>query len=82
MICIEEIKELKRFNEDTFKAFKKLSAQVSEYQNTTEIIQQSQNNLEESFDKLKGSFNNLKETATEIKSAQQTKKAILDFIKI
>ena len=23
MICIEEIKELKRFNEDTFKAFKK-----------------------------------------------------------
>ncbi|MDE0092578.1 MAG: hypothetical protein OXN83_04765 [Oligoflexia bacterium] len=81
ILCIEEIKELKRFNEDIFKAFKNLENQVSDCENITNLIQQRQNNLEESFNKLEKSLSTLKETALEIKSAQQTKKAILDFIK-
>ena len=81
MICIEKITELKRSNEDVFDAFKKLEDQVSECGNITAINQQKQNNLEERFNKLEKSLYALKETATEIKSAQQTKKAILDFMK-
>ena len=73
MICIEEITELKRFNEDVFKSFNNLNNQVSKYQN-------KQEDLEESFNELKISFRELKEIATEIKSAEQTKKAILELI--
>ena len=81
MLCIEEIKELKRFNEDVFKAFKSLEAQVLNCDNITKITEQRQNDLEESFKALDKSLSALKETALEIKSAEKTKKAILDFIK-
>ena len=73
MICIEEITELKRFDEDVFKSFNNLNNQVSKYQ-------RKQEDLEESFNELKVSFRELKEIATEIKSAEQTKKAILELI--
>ena len=68
-----QIEELQKFNKEVIKAFNNLENQVSKYQ-------RKQEDLEESFRKLKISFQELKEIATEIKSAEQTKKAILELI--
>ena len=68
-----QITELQNFNQDVIKAFNNLNNQVSKYQ-------RKQEDLEESFNELKVSFRELKEIATEIKSAEQTKKAILELI--
>ncbi|MCZ0931602.1 MAG: hypothetical protein OXJ52_00390 [Oligoflexia bacterium] len=68
-----QIEELQNFNKEVIQAFKNLEVQVSEYQ-------RKQEDLEESFRELKITFQELKEIATEIKSAEQTKKAILELI--
>ena len=68
-----QIEELQHCNKDVFKAFKSLEDQVLKYQ-------RKQEDLEESFTELKISFQELKEIATEIKSAERTKKAILELI--
>ena len=68
-----QIEELQHFNKDVIQAFKNLEAKVSEYQ-------KRQEDLEERFTELKITFQDLKQTATEIKSAEKTKKAILELI--
>ena len=80
-VCFERIKDLERFNEKTFEIIQDLANEVSQYRKTTENIQDNQNNLDESFKELKASFRTLKETATELQSAHQTKKAVLDLMK-
>ena len=79
--CIEEIKEMQLSNEGVLKAVKDFKSEMLEHKETIEEIEQKQNNLKEGFKKLETSFQTLKQTAVEIKSAQQTKKAILDFMK-
>ena len=81
MACIEEIKEMQTFNEGVLKAVNTFKSEMLEHKENIEENEQKQSELKESFKKLESSFQNLKETATEIKSAQQTKKAILDFMK-
>ena len=81
MVCFEEIKGIKRFNEETFETIQDLKLKDTEYRIITENIQDNQRNLDESFGQLKASFQNLKETATELQSAHQTKKAMLDLMK-
>ena len=73
-ICLEEFKETKRF-------IQSLEDQIAEYRVIKEKIQEDQENLENSLKKLESDFQGLKETATEIRAVQQTKKAMLDFIK-
>ena len=74
IICLEEIKEIKRFIQN-------LKDQILEYRSLKEKIQESQESLEDSLQKLESDFQALKETTTEIKSVQQTKKAMLDLMK-
>ena len=79
--CSEEIEKIKHFNEETFEMIQNLSEKISQYRIITEQIETKQRNLNESFQKLEDSFQILKETATELQSAHQTKKAVLDFMK-
>ena len=81
LICLEEITEIKRLNEKTSVVIQDLSEEVYRYRLITEDIQDNQKNLDESFKNLEDSFKTLKETATELQSAHQTKKAVLDFMK-
>ena len=81
MSCLQELKELQRFKEETSNLIKDLKEIVYEYRIITAQTKENQDNLNHSFEKLEDSFRNLKQTATEIQSAQQTKKAMLDFMK-
>ena len=81
IVCFEEIKEIKQFNEENFEVIQNLKEKVSEYRIITENIQENQRNLDENFKNLQISFQVLKETATELQSAHQTKKAMLDLMK-
>ena len=81
MVCFEEIKQIKQFNEETFETIQDLNLKNTEHRIITEDIQTNQRNLNESFGQLETSFQTLKETATELQSAHQTKKAMLDLMK-
>ena len=72
--CLEKIKEITLFNEETSKAIQDIKEKVSEYSIITENIQENQENLNKSFQTLK-------ETAIELQSAHQSKKAVLDLLK-
>ena len=80
-VCFERIKDIEKINEETFEAIQDFKLKDTEYRIITENIQDNQRNLDESFEQLKASFQNLKETATELQSAHQTKKAMLDLMK-
>ena len=80
-VCFERIKDIEKINEETFEAIRSLEIENTEHRIITENIQTNQNNLDESFGELKTSFQALKETATELQSAHQAKKAMLDLMK-
>ena len=81
MSCLENLQELKKFKEETFDLIKNLEARIYEYRIITEKTEENQKDLKEHFEKLDDSFQTLKQTATELQSAHQTKKAMLDFMK-
>jgi len=80
-LLLEQFREINIFHEETLKRIQNLTAEVSQYRQITESIQDSQRNLNESFKRLEQSFQALKVTATELQSAHQTKKAVLDLMK-
>ena len=79
--CLEDLQELKRFKEETFNLIKNFETQIYEYRTITEKTEENQKDLKEYFERLDDSFRTLKQTATELQSAHQTKKAMLDFMK-
>ena len=79
--CLEDLQELKRFKAETFELIKNLGRRIDEYRIITEKTEENQKDLKEHFEKLDDSFQTLKRTATELQSAHQTKKAMLDFMK-
>ena len=79
--CLEDLQELKRFKEEIFELIKNLEGKIYEYRIITEKTEDNQKNLKEHFERLNYSFQTLKQTATELQSAHQTKKAMLDFMK-
>ncbi len=81
MISLEDLEDLKRFKEETFDLIKNLETRIYEYRIITEKTEESQKDLKEHFKNLDYSFQTLKQTATELQSAHQTKKAMLDFMK-
>ncbi|MCZ0932911.1 MAG: hypothetical protein OXJ52_07155 [Oligoflexia bacterium] len=81
MTSLGDIEELKRFKEESFDLIKNLEARIYEYRIITEKTEQNQKDLKEHFERLNDSFQALKRTATELQSAHQTKKAMLDFMK-
>ena len=80
-VCFEKIEGIEKFNEETFETIQNLELKNTEHRIITENIQTNQKNLDENFGQLEASFQNLKEMATELQSARQTKKAILDLMK-
>ncbi|MCZ0932632.1 MAG: hypothetical protein OXJ52_05725 [Oligoflexia bacterium] len=78
---LEDLQQLKRFKEETFELIKNLETRIYEYRIITERTEQNQKDLKEHFERLGDSFRTLKQTATELQSAHQTKKAMLDFMK-
>ena len=81
MTCLADLQEMKRFKEETFDLIKNLEARIYEYRISTEKTEGNQKDLKEHFEKLDYNFQTLKQTATELQSAHQTKKAMLDFMK-
>ena len=81
MSYLADLQELKRFKEENFDLIKNLEGKIYEYRMITERTEENQKDLKEHFKRLDYSFQTLKQTATELQSAHQIKKAMLDFMK-